>query len=189
MDKSALVASLMFWTMTGLLPRIFFRKDGRLNLNWWLTAIPTIASPALLLATAFGGIHPMTPRSWETGQGIASVVAGVGAMGLLFFTLGTHRVPIALWHQTNDAPQSIVTYGAYARVRHPFYVSFLLAMLGVALLVPHWATLATLAYGVLRLNITAAREERRLSASEFGTEYQAYVRRTGRFVPRLGGVR
>jgi protein-S-isoprenylcysteine O-methyltransferase Ste14 len=189
MDKSALAASLVFWFLTGLLPRIFFRKDGNFNLKWWLTALPTIAAPALVLAAAFGGIHAETPKSWETAQGIVSTIVTSFAVGMLFFTLGTHRVPIALWHQDNDAPRSIVTYGAYSRVRHPFYVSFLLAMVGVAVLIPHWSTLLTLVYALLRLNATAAREEARLSESEFGSEYREYIRRTGRFVPRLVGAR
>jgi protein-S-isoprenylcysteine O-methyltransferase Ste14 len=43
-------------------------------------------------------------------------------------------------------------------------------------------------YGLLALNFTAAREERRLRASEFGQEYLAYMQRTGRFWPKLAGT-
>jgi hypothetical protein len=39
------------------------------------------------------------------------------------------------------------------------------------------------------LNATAAREETRLSQSEFHDEYLSYLQRTGRFMPRLVGRR
>ena len=50
---------------------------------------------------------------------------------------------------------------------------------------PHPVTLATLAMTVTCLTVTATSEERRLCGSEFGREYQAYMQRTGRFIPRL----
>jgi protein-S-isoprenylcysteine O-methyltransferase Ste14 len=185
MDAPALVVCLLNFVTIALLPQIFFRRDGQRNLHWWLTALPFNVYSLLLVAGALGWIDPMAPRGWATGLAVAAVIASTAATALVFFTLGTHRVRIALWHQDNDAPQSIVTNGAYRLVRHPFYTSFLLASIGATLLLPHWATAATLLYTVLRLNATAAKEERKLSASEFGAEYQAYVGRTGRFAPRL----
>ncbi|HEY2981604.1 MAG TPA: hypothetical protein VGJ22_10515, partial [Anaerolineales bacterium] len=71
---------------------------------------------------------------------------------------------------------------------HPFYTAFLLALLAALLLCPSLGTLATMVYGLLALNFTAAREERRLRASEFGQEYLAYMQRTGRFWPKLAGT-
>jgi protein-S-isoprenylcysteine O-methyltransferase Ste14 len=184
MDTPALIALLTFWSLTGLLPRFFF-KSGKLNLGWWLTALPMNAAPLLLLIAAFGVYHPLTPHGWQTGLGIASVILTLAAVGLMFFTLGTHRVPLALFHQQDDAPVHIVTYGAYSRIRHPFYASFLLGLTSTVVLLPHWLTAIVLAYGIWRFNATAAREERRLSSSEFGAEYRAYTLKAGRFAPRL----
>jgi protein-S-isoprenylcysteine O-methyltransferase Ste14 len=95
---------------------------------------------------------------------------------------------VALWHQRDDAPQHIVTWGAYRRIRHPFYAAFLLILAGAFLFAPSLGTAATLAFGALQLNRTAAGEERRLAASAFGADYRTYVARTGRFLPRLGGA-
>ena len=107
------------------------------------------------------------------------------SIGLMCFTLGTHRIPIALWHQADDAPRHIVTWGAYARIRHPFYASFLLLLAACLLACPHPITAAAFVSGCPVLNGTAAREETRLRASEFGADYAAYMARTGRFFPRL----
>jgi protein-S-isoprenylcysteine O-methyltransferase Ste14 len=184
MDKSALALLLTDFAFIGALPRIFFRRDGRLNLKWWLTALPFFMCPALLTASAFGVLVPMTPRSWAVGMAVAATVFAAFSIALLCYTLGTHQIPIALWHQNNDDPQHIVTTGAYRVIRHPFYTSFLLAAAATVLLLPHVSTLLVFFYAAVRLNATAAREERRLSGSKFGAEYQEYIRRTGRFVPK-----
>jgi protein-S-isoprenylcysteine O-methyltransferase Ste14 len=180
-----LVVVLADFAAIGLLPRVFFKR-GALNGGWWLTALPFFCGPAFLIAAAAAGW-----RSW-LGAGLPSTVtaavAGVlaaSSLALLTMTLGTHRIPLALWHQDDDAPASIVTYGAYARIRHPFYTSFLLALIAAAVLFPHAGTVLPLCYALVKLNLTAAREEQRLSSSEFGGEYRAYVARTGRFLPVL----
>ena len=88
------------------------------------------------------------------------MVCSVASIALIAFTLGTHRHRLALWHQTNDAPEHLVTYGAIRRLRHPFYTAFLLALLAALLACPHVGTAATLWPGYY--NYTAAQEEQRL---------------------------
>jgi protein-S-isoprenylcysteine O-methyltransferase Ste14 len=185
MDKTAITVSLLCFIEIACLPLFMFRRDGELNLRWWLTASPFFMVMGLLIAALAGGIRPQTPASWSAGLGMAAAATAAASIALLSGTWGTHRVKISLWHQDNDAPRSIVTLGPYRLVRHPFYASFFLALISAVLALPHWATLAALAYSTVTLNLTAAREERRLSASEFGREYQEYARRTGRFLPRL----
>ena len=183
MNVPVLVLVLADFAVIGVLPRVFFKR-GTFNPGWWLTALPFFSCPLFLLAATLAGW-----RSWA-GSGVAvttlssaAAVLAAGSIALLFLTLGTHRVPLALWHQEDDAPASIVTYGAYARIRHPFYASFLLAFVAACALFPHLGTVLPLCYAAARLNATAAREERRLAASEFGDAYREYVARTGRFLP------
>ena len=46
------------------LPRIFFRKDGTLNLRWWLTAAPFGLSMWMLILGVAGVIDPaIAPES------------------------------------------------------------------------------------------------------------------------------
>jgi protein-S-isoprenylcysteine O-methyltransferase Ste14 len=185
MNEPVVLLFVLNLIFIGLLPKIFFRKDGRFNLMWWVTASPFFICTLFLLFAAAGYIAPFKDAAWSRWIDLISVPLSVASIALLFFTLGTHRIPIALWHQDNDAPKHIVTYGAYRWIRHPFYASFILALLGAFLFCPHWGTLYALLHGATVLNFTAASEERRLSASEFGGEYQQYVRRTGRFLPRF----
>ena len=40
MNPAVLVLFLVNFLFVGILPVIFFKRDGRLNLMWWLTAAP-----------------------------------------------------------------------------------------------------------------------------------------------------
>jgi protein-S-isoprenylcysteine O-methyltransferase Ste14 len=188
-NRASLLLALLDQVFVAALPWIFFRRDGKLNARWFATALPYMLSIVLLGAAIGGFVDAWRPASeaLRLAMVAASVVLCAGSIALMAFTLGTHRIPIALWHQENDAPKHIVTWGAYGRVRHPFYASFLLCLTGTVLALPHLVTVLILLYSIVALNLTAAREERRLSQSEFGEEYRQYMTRTGRFWPRFGG--
>jgi protein-S-isoprenylcysteine O-methyltransferase Ste14 len=170
----------------GLLPRLFFRKDGRFGAMWWLTAAPFAVSAAGILASAWGFATPAGLPGHDSAlwQEAAAIVLGGLSMLLITAAWQSHPVPISLWHQQEDRPAGIVTHGPYRHIRHPFYAAFLLALGAAFLHSPHALTLAALASGYVLLDATAAREECRLSASQFGSLYRAYMRSTGRFFPR-----
>lgn len=169
----------------GLLPRIFFRSDGRFNLMWWLTSAPFFLAAVLISLEYFGVMPSLVDPVFHPVLEAASVVLSVASVSLMCYTLGTHRRPLALWHQTNDAPQEIVTYGAYKHIRHPFYASFLLVLGATIVLCPSLWSVVLGIYGLSILNYTAAREERRLASSVFGDRYREYMRQSGRFFPRM----
>lgn len=78
----------------------------------------------------------------------------------------------------------LATTGAYARIRHPQYVAFVLILTGFLL---QWPTLLTLAmYPVLVvMYVRLALHEERDARTEFGAEYERYAARTPRFVPQV----
>jgi protein-S-isoprenylcysteine O-methyltransferase Ste14 len=166
------------------LPRFFF-QPGRLNAAWWATAAPFGAAGLAVLAAAAGFIRlPAIAAGGPGWLSTAAVLPAAASIGLIGYTLGTHARPVSLWHQQSDTPAALVTRGAYKRLRHPFYAAFVLALLACLAAVPHALTAAALGYGTFQLYRTAKREERRL-LSAFGEEYDEYMRRTGRFFPRL----
>jgi protein-S-isoprenylcysteine O-methyltransferase Ste14 len=187
LNPVSLLLILLNFAMIGLLPRLHFRQDGRLNGRWWLTAAPLLLSPSILVLHALGIWFPglslgSLPAPWD---GILCVPFQVLSIAGIAMTIGCHRIPLSLWHQDNDAPRALVTWGPYRRVRHPFYASFLLAMVGAFVFLPDAGTLGALLLAFFILNTTAGKEEARLSASDFGAEYRAYMRNTGRFLPRI----
>ena len=182
--------SFLDLAFVALLPLIFFER-GRLNLRWFLTALPFMVGLVTLGLAMAGLVAPVRIEAgWLAGLTLGGVVSCCGSIALIATTIGAHKVPLALWHQERDAPADIVMHGPYARVRHPFYSAFLLGLGGTVMILPHPITVAMLLYAAVALTLTAAHEERRLAGSDFGAKYRAYMRRTGRFLPRMGaGVR
>lgn len=187
MQSTALINALFCFILIAALPKIFFRQDGTYNLKWILTGAPYFLS-GLACILSFTGHNPILINDQSTAylvlQGFSAILF-MASVGLMTMTLGTHRIPLALWHQDNDAPRTIVTWGAYKYIRHPFYTSFLLSLLGGVCLAPSFATIAILVYGYVAKNQTAKKEEGKLSASELGAEYVPYIKTTGRFFPKF----
>lgn len=178
--------------LIGALPLIFFRRDGRFGAMWWATGAPFFVTGGALLGAALG-VGALAPGRLSIGVDLppslaptVSALLAAVSIGFISFTLGTHRTPVALWHQRNDTPIQIVTWGAYRRIRHPFYASFLLTQTAAVLALPNAVTVGALLYTIGILSYTARREERRLLASELGKEYRSYMIATGRFVPGFG---
>lgn len=77
--------------------------------------------------------------------------------------------------------------GAYARLRHPQYVAFVLIMFGFLL---QWPTVLTLAmFPILCvMYVRLAYAEEREAARRFGEEWTRYAAVTPRFFPRFGAA-
>lgn len=187
MEFSLFLISFIAVGYVCLLPFVFFRKDGTFNLMWMITAAPYVALEVIFLMALTGQASQLefaSPLAAQILTGL-SVALNVAGIALISMTIGSHRVPLALWHQKNDAPVNIVKHGPYSKVRHPFYTSFILIMTASFLAFPHWSTLAIAIYGFTILTLTAKKEEKKLSSSEFGSEYVEYMSSTGRFFPKL----
>jgi protein-S-isoprenylcysteine O-methyltransferase Ste14 len=114
--------------------------------------------------------------------------AGLG-LGLLadalsywvFSNLGNNVSPTVA---TRSAHQ-LVTSGPYRWVRHPLYSMGMIAYLGFALLAANWfiALLSVAVFIILRIRLP--QEEAHL-IDKFGDQYRDYMKKTGRFLPRLG---
>ncbi len=89
------------------------------------------------------------------------------------------------WRSFSAFSSFLAQTGAYARVRHPQFVAFVLIMFGFLL---QWPTVLTLVmFPILctmyvRLSITEERE----AAKTFGAEWDRYASQTPRFVPKIG---
>lgn len=79
--------------------------------------------------------------------------------------------------------RTLATTGAYARIRHPQYVGFVLIMVGFLF---QWPTLVTLTmFPVLvYMYVQLARREERDALAEFGDAYRVYMREVPAFVPK-----
>ena len=78
-----------------------------------------------------------------------------------------------------------VTTGPYARVCHPLYTAMFGWGAGVALVTANWVFVILAVMVIAGMMARVPREEQ-MMLEEFGEEYRAYMRRTGRFFPRWG---
>jgi protein-S-isoprenylcysteine O-methyltransferase Ste14 len=91
------------------------------------------------------------------------------------------------WRVLYEAQRThrLATTGAYAYVRHPQYVGFILIMLGFLL---QWPTVPTLVMFpiLVVMYVRLARREEREALAAFGDAYARYAANTPAFFPRVG---
>lgn len=117
---------------------------------------------------------------WLRGVGVALA----GCSGLLlwwtFHNLGPNLTDTVVTRKQH----TLVTSGPYRFVRHPFYLAFLIGLVGGGLAMANWFILLS---GCIPFGFIVARtkiEEAKL-VERFGVEYEDYMRRVGRFLPRI----
>ena len=77
---------------------------------------------------------------------------------------------------------TLVSSGPYRWVRHPMYTTIFLQSLAFFLLSANWV-IGIAGLGTSILCVARVGEEEALMVDEFGDQYQAYMQRTGRFLP------
>jgi protein-S-isoprenylcysteine O-methyltransferase Ste14 len=100
----------------------------------------------------------------------------------IFVSLGNNISPT----QATRANHQLVTHGPYRWVRHPLYsTGFVLAVCLTLITGLWWLAVGTIVPLTILL-LRTAQEEARL-VETFGDAYRAYMKRTGRFWPKLAG--
>ena len=98
---------------------------------------------------------------------------------------GGWTTPSGLVIYAAQRAQQQATTGAYAHIRQPQYVGFILIMFGFLLQWPKLLTLVMFLVLVVMYARLAHREEHE-ALSAFGEAYARYAARTPAFFPRLG---
>ncbi|MCK8785360.1 EAL domain-containing protein [Roseomonas sp. NAR14] len=121
--------------------------------------------------------------------GMVSVALSLGGCAVFWWAVATtRRRPPAIAYADADsdsdwAPAMLYEAGPYAFVRHPFYVSYCLFWIGLAVAAGPWQWLGSLPIVAWYCTIARA-EERRLGRSALAGAYAAYRARTGMLLPR-----
>jgi len=118
---------------------------------------------------------------WARWLGVGLGVVAVGLIIYTFHHLGRNLTDTVVTRKDH----SLIVSGPYRWVRHPFYVACALAFIANGLATANWFIFLTSAAVLVLLIKRTDREEARLIA-RFGEDYHLYMRRVGRFVPKLG---
>jgi protein-S-isoprenylcysteine O-methyltransferase Ste14 len=158
------------------------------RIRGWRWYVPVVLLPVewllppVLIALRVGEIDAgwLSARVVGLAVGLAGVVLLVWA-SVLLGRLMTHEAAVREDH-------AVIESGPYRFVRHPVYAGYLALLLGsgvASLNVCLWLLWPVSLLGIV---IQAASEEQ-LLRERFGQDYERYVRRTGRLVPRFWGQR
>jgi len=149
-----------------------FIKLGGLIL--WLSPFVYLINPAWMAWSKIG-----LPE-WARWVGV--VVGILCDLGIywLFSSIGSGITPTS----ATRTEHKLVTSGPYRWVRHPLYTVGSSMFVAFGLMADNWfiALLGVLAF--VGMAIRTPREEANL-IEKFGDEYREYMKRTGRFLPRL----
>lgn len=118
---------------------------------------------------------------WVRWLGVVLGVAVVPCIYWLFSNIGNNISPVQATRQNHK----LITSGPYQYIRHPLYTFGTLLIVSIVLMTGLWwlAVGALVPIGILLYRTPI--EEARLIET-FGDEYRDYMKRTGRFFPKLG---
>lgn len=135
---------------------------------------------AFMIDPAYMAWASMPLPIWLRWAGVAICVTTLALLAWTLRDLGRNLTDTVVTRQA----ATLVTHGAYRWVRHPFYACMALMILGNALMAANWFMLAAGAV-VLSLIVARTKTEEEKLVARFGDAYRSYMKRTGRFVPRL----
>jgi protein-S-isoprenylcysteine O-methyltransferase Ste14 len=141
------------------------------------------------LVYRIGVVYEPAP-SFFAGPDLILQVAGIvaSALGLAILIGLGRKLAVNVYRLATDERQ-MMTSGSHRFIRHPFYIHFYLVRLGSFLIsLNYLALLLFVPYTMMwepKLLTTWMREEEEALRSRYGAEGEAYLRRTGRFFPRL----
>jgi protein-S-isoprenylcysteine O-methyltransferase Ste14 len=148
----------------------------RLLLFFYMIAVVVIYAFKPAWLTRFAVPLPLWSR-W-LGTGIA--VAGLSLL------VWTHHALGRQWSANLElrGEHVLITNGPYRSVRHPMYCSFIGLATGLALMSASWLIVLLAAMTFMVLYARAGKEEA-MMIENLGDEYRAYMRCTGRLLPRF----
>ena len=127
-------------------------------------------------------IYAFTLPTWLRWTGF-----GLGLLSVAFWTWTQIHLDTQWSAQLQLRKEHrLITSGPYARIRHPLYSAMFSWGIALALLNANWIFVALAILMIAGILVHIPREEK-LMLEAFGDEYQAYIRRTGKYFPKLRG--
>jgi protein-S-isoprenylcysteine O-methyltransferase Ste14 len=140
----------------------------------WLTPLVYLINPEWMAWSKIG-----LPE-WARWLGVGIGVLCVLGIYWLFSSIGSGITPTS----ATRTEHKLVTSGPYRWVRHPLYTVGTSLFVAFGMMADNWfiALLGVLVF--IAMAIRTPREEANL-IEKFGDEYREYMKRTGRYLPKL----
>jgi protein-S-isoprenylcysteine O-methyltransferase Ste14 len=141
---------------------------------FWLSVLAWMINPRWMQWSAV--LLPV----WLRWGGVIALLTGATLLVWTFRTLGTNLTDTVVTRHTH----TLVVHGPYRWIRHPLYSSAALFIVAISLAAANWVFFAV-GLALLSILIVRTRTEEQNLVVRFGDSYERYMKRTGRFVPRL----
>jgi protein-S-isoprenylcysteine O-methyltransferase Ste14 len=147
---------------------------------------------ALLVPGLFAGYVPW--RFFGLSRVRLDLLNPAHLVGLVCLALGTVLLAMCIWEFARrgrgtlspiDPPRQLVVHGLYRYVRNPMYLSVTTIVLGEVLLTRSRGLLLYWVIWFLFVNLFVIGYEEPTLRRRFGSSYEAYMQRVGRWLPRL----
>lgn len=160
--------------------RYFLRDRGASRGRGGLGAFGTVLAIGQLPLVALNAQHIEKPTL------AAALALFAAAIGLFCYARRSHTGRRPAIASSRQAPEELVTWGAYRLARHPFYLAYILFWAGAVVASESaWVLAAAIVMAGLYTR-TARQEERQILDTPLGERYRAYQRETGMFWPGPG---
>jgi protein-S-isoprenylcysteine O-methyltransferase Ste14 len=137
--------------------------------------------PIVYAATSWLDFANYTLPAWAGWLGVLLLIGAILVFWRAHADLGVYWSPSLAIREKHE----LVTRGIYSVIRHPMYASQWLWVIAQPLLLQNWIA------GFLNLLVFTAfyflrvKAEEQLMLDSFGTQYQEYMKITGRILPKL----
>ncbi len=141
----------------------------------WLSPLVYLLNPAWMAWSKIG-----LPE-WVRWLGVGIGILCTGLIYWLFSSIGSGITATSATRRQHV----LVTSGPYRWVRHPLYTVGSSMFLSFGMVADNWFIAALGILTFILMAIRTPKEEANL-IEKFGNEYREYMKRTGRFFPKLG---
>ena len=175
-------AAMSMWFLIHPLARFWRRRGPVISYACVLALAVVIGSTVYrfrnrLMSVEFG-------FSWVLTAGALLCFLAGGLLEWQYRKYLTIATLLGLPEVSENRPGELLTEGIYSWIRHPRYVGLLCELSGAALFVNYLSVYLLLLSTFPIVRFTVWLEEREL-LDRFGEEYEAYMHRVPRFLPRI----
>jgi protein-S-isoprenylcysteine O-methyltransferase Ste14 len=160
--------------------RVSARHLSRDQVYYWIVFAAFLLAFVYALSPLLDFAHVAIPPSLRW----LGLPLGFGAAALL---ASTHRALGRNWSGCLEISEShtLVVAGPYRRIRHPMYSAFFLMAFAFSLLSANWIVALANIAAVTLMYLARVADEEQMMVDQFGEEYRAYMRSTGRLLPKF----
>jgi protein-S-isoprenylcysteine O-methyltransferase Ste14 len=157
------------------------RMDRREGILLGILFLSIGVLPLIYALTPWLDFANYTLPEWAAWLGIAIFIASLYVFWRAHFDLGRN------WSPTLQILEGhkLVTKGIYAYIRHPMYASEWLWVFAQPLLLQNWIAGVGAALLFIPFYFGRVSGEEKMMLKQFGKEYEAYMHRSGRVIPKF----